>query len=1448
MNVSDLSRPNVDPKIDSANRSIYAMFLSAVEESLTITLANICNAIRVGHLTWLVPTEVQGDAYHVNESDMGTTTHSILTLRAQLTAFGVLLLLPEVVATNLATLSAVQPSTKMPNPTNPAESLLIAPSGLTAYLADHLSSLSLIDEQPDEAKTGRQARKEARSRLSRQAKDDAWKAAVTKRLGSLSAIPSHHKAPQHWTRLDVCKTKHSDLVTHSVAPNVRALWPDSLCFKSVASPEALVNEPTDAEWLKSKLYEDPLKSAEAWLLGKAVRDEEESYVQQNLLKVEEDKEVADPHPIELNTDQISLASPIYSRGHDQASINGIYPTPPDGLAPGTSTEQIASSTITAEISMLNDPAEQESLTVRRQSNSSSQGGFDADDYRKQDTDELFGDMDEEMFGAPDADVDVTDADFSFFDDGDAPNLLKLRMGSLQREAKPSADNEGKESAPPAIRPDIPDTEESIASAAVVNEPLQGSLHENSAVNSTATVELPNDDDNRQGHVEINPAQDRAVEVRSHAEEPQGHEQEDIIISTPPLSPFQIKEKILPSPIPASSSRNHGDASVSKHSRRNSNFQPVVFRSDVPSFDAKYSMLGRFNSHRANGGEDPAGVKSCASTIELHRSQSIALPPKAKALRNHKPKLRKASAPSRPYSNGQVMDETSSEEFDSSEDEALSEHSDNDSTVSQAAGVAKKRKRDAHDDTVPTYISRGLADVSAESDVESIISDESSIADPNITLDVLLPRNLQKDQQPVTQDAQYRFSEKPLSWTSPEENQSLSTDVESLWDVFDFGGNDMISVAQLVAKHLPGPEAIITDNGVNERGMKSGESQFGSEGVTAMTYSTAQDAVQSVFSLATDCDFTKLAMIISTHADKAAREQNQPRPAVRRPNGPSASGGHLFTMPAPSVHLQRAGSRWDMLPSAVNFWESLGLEPASGSKDLNVYVLYPENNDLEDAVSSFLDNAKQAYENCRFGTHSRGESYNDRTPDGMIPFQAHGEPSARAFVQSLHAACIAFGDSLRDEGTNEGTNDMDRPTLIYIVNPFNEPAMAKYICACFWTFCRAYTEALDPAEDSMPDFILQIVSIEKIAPRNSVAVLDADWLSSMARRIYDLTPTKGAPQPESQWLFQTCPSIQLVQPLPRKIQFVLHENPPKSLLEEAQILHIAYAISADNAWLAAEWSDPTGKHQYSACYYLRDTEGKSVLSEVRDTTLGMARTGPWRIFVGRVGVLRDWEKQVWKEHSSDHWAITLLDVDTNPTLHITSTPDPVRASALFMTPASTPQSVMNTTSPVADTPALSTDGTTQQASSTPAQLDQSAVTAAVAPVDPDSYLIDTSDETWGLVLPFSATHAQNSSAAPISCRALASGILLKRGGSGQSSPLPSLGVDVVDMLPPRLSEGQSNWLMPRAPDAVLREVLNWYRGLGLLGKLRRVRGAGTGVVPVHVLGVQNAVEVLVGFMD
>lgn len=1394
LDVSSLSRPSPDAKINLTNQNIYGMFLSAVEESLSITLGDKCRAIRVAHMTWMIPTHDHYDG----DATCGTLPeYSLLTLRSQITAIGSLLLMPEVVATDFKTVSSSGHGT---------EHVVLAPSGTSASMAEDLSSLSLKGDESDGVKFRRQMRREARARLAQKSREDSWKSAVRTRLGHTTAVPLSLDESTTWTRVCVPSPKPPvenpprspwERVKSSSSGHT-CLWPTNLCFEN-ANPCNSPQVDTDTDWLKSGTYEDPLTSAEQWLTGKLERDRADLAEREKIKEEVEAKResvAAVLNNMENMPDHVSLSSPVNIRTQDQISMNGIYPTPPDALPPGIFTDPVIPASIAEDdvlptVTEYEDPATaEEDYTLARQASHNSQSAPQVEPSRKNSTDDLFDDMDEEMFGAPD--VDLTDADFNFFDDTDQPSTSRRRSSNhlpdvqVATQDSSAPDNAAKS----AVIEDFPiDT----TPAPVLNEE-----------DGPSTVDTAFSGHDREPVGKVDKDSTDGIMTATPLPDLSSRHQDLERIHTPPLSPSQIKQRFLPSPVPASL-----PSPDDNRTRRGSNFNPVAFKEEVVSFDAKYRNLGRFGAGLRVVPEE--AVKP--NGLSNGRSHSIIdLPPKRTFQRVNRARQRNAS----------LEYDTSSYESDSS-----STGSDVDSEDTAPPSTAGKRKRLLVDDGGSVQSPRTYTD--NDSDVDSSVSEDRSAVDFSTVLDLLLSRDSQKDPQRGLQESQHRFGERPTVWKGLGKGSHIIAATEDkLWDIFDFTQEDMISIAQLVAQQSINTESNAHIGQVCDQPESLGvlEPEDVNHSLTA-TCSVTQSALKHIFTACVDCDFSKLASIVSVHAEHAPISKNQPRPlpTPRRNNVGPAGAQHLFAIQPPCVRLQRAGSPWEMLPSSLKFWEPLSLEPASGPKNVAAYAIYPDMGNLTNAVEDFFDRIGMVYENCKLGSHVRGPTYNGYN-DGLVGFPAPEDHSARSMLENMRDASVGFGDLLRDQASL----DADRAIVIYMFCSLNDEALIKYLCGCFWALQQAFADGSD-ADDVPSEFVLQVVPIDRIADPDAIAISEPVWLSSLASQVYDRIPLRETLDPTSAWVIPSAPCVQLVSPLPRRINFALHERPPRSLFDEAQILHVAYAISSDNCWLTAAWSDNTGRYQFNTSFYIKDIDGKEILNEVRDMSLGLARSSTWRILVARVGTMRNWEKEVWKERPSDNWTILLLDIDVTPTLQISATDSTANFPAIpqpgngFMTPASTPQPGNFGVSPEAH----------GGQPSTPIEPSEPA-----PPPDPDSYLIDATDETWGLVLPFSAVHGPYELK-----RTLASGILLKR-GTMDTRTLPSLGVDIIDTLMPKPGEGQPNWLQPRTPDAVLREVLSWYRGLGLLSRIRGLDA--TGAVPWHIKVAIKGSEALTGFVD
>lgn len=1301
-----LTRPNSDPKLVVQNQHIFSMFLAAVEASLSISLSQLCGAIRVGHLTWILPTD--GD-------------HQLLSLRAQMTSQGTLALLPHANNTGLSVASDTD-----------GANILLAPSGTPAVVASPLNPIDTND-----GASSYQARREARLRLSRRANHDKWKSLAATKLEKAS-LPHD----ESWLRVSLRSSTSQD--------QLECLWPGSLCLEipSQQTPPSL-DRADSMYWFDSKdPYQNPLDTAESWFLGQ----EERATQEQKMRQAEKDKEnAANNIPEETIPDHLSVTSPVYSRSaQDQISVNGIYPTPPDAIPPIICSDPSIPNVIVSDNPIEALPGLPEETPIQEhdqdmaQNSNTSDVDLDTEDYHKENTDDLFGDGDEEMFENP----GVTDADFSFFDN---PGGV-TSMPSITAPSEEMID---------AVPDPTPKSE------AVVLHPLPVAEE----IEENVPPELPKNEEAQKETEKEQKQEDQDVKLEDVAEE---------AASTPPLSPLKIKDRLLP----AEQEENHVPSL-----RRDSTFLPVVFKGDLSSFDAKYRALGKFDS---------SFVRQEHGT---NRSNSIALPEKPFRARNPYSLRRRATvaeARSTPRDDDESQDESISETSQDSDAESISSVEGS----LRSLDIRKRKRGSADEGPTPRY----LAESMAESDVESVVSDATAMTDPGPMIDQLVAA---RESQNRATEQQHKFSDNLSIWRMPSTSVPAGQDL-SIWPVLDFTADDLVDIAQLVAEQSTFAGAF----GLDVRDVPT---------VASPIYCTAQDALRQVFEKAQDCDFTKVGAMAAHHAEQAiaAAAKAQQRPVPRRPPGNISS---VITIPAQAVHVRRAGQGWELQPTAINFWDTLGLEPAHGPKDVAAFALFPDSGVISEAVADFLQEIRLAYENCKFGKHYIGGETGEHE-DGLMAYRSHGEPSIVNILQALQTACNALGDLLHDA-------DLEDTIIIYMINPFEDESIIKYLCGCFQAMLIAYSSD----RDDPPPLILQIIPMSRIACPTAMIVPDQAWLSSLAAFIYDRVPLESINDQASYWPLDLCPSIHLASPPSRKINFALTERMPKNLLEEAQILHVAYAVNADNSWLSAAWTNNTGTHFHKASYCLSNTDGRLILTEVRDTTLSLARESPHRIFVARAGVMRDWEKRIWREKLSENWSIALLDVDASPALQVGANTESggILGMGAFMTPAATPQASTFTSPEAGDTKPSTPAG------ETPTQQQQDLT--SLQQTDPDAFLIDNTDETWGVLMPFSCTRSTTLS------RPLASGLLLKRGASDSLSNLPSLAVDLMDVIPPRVPENGVTWLAQRAPETTLKETMVWFRGLGVLGRVRGVPGTKDGNVPWH-LGVAVAgADALKGFLE
>ncbi|GAM89782.1 hypothetical protein ANO11243_078210 [Dothideomycetidae sp. 11243] len=1133
------------------------------------------------------------------------------------------------------------------------------------------------------------------------------------------------------------------------------LWPACLCMLRRSGvidigdiPDGFLQAGAEAS-----NYEDPFRKAEEWYLAKAER--ETAFESAKLGAVP----LYDPSSQILEDDLESATSPLYLRHIDSGNSNAVYPTPPDGIAPGPShvapqTTQIADETmLDDEPSRSERHGEDDVATVQP-----------PDRDNADDDGDLFGDIEGDTFGNP----DITDADFNFFDETVAAKLaMSSRMNS---EKRVSVRDQNQVAHAPNCDVKMADMPTFDPDARNSSSDLNGSKDVRSG--TAAILQIQTENFLGEGG------------ERAHAPQTLSPQ---CGVATPPLSPLIVKDRLFSlGYFPTSQDSNNGDH----------HFTPVTFRDEANVADSKYSNGGKFGT-LTNGTSAGYTLSSSKRSISLRDF-----------LGQQKANEQASSA--------SVIGRLIRHRLLNND----SDDSDTESTITNHSGLMRKVRPRIMYDT-------DAQDIEMEDGKVNKVVERRQDLRPKLNQSQMIRKEWAKvsDSASTSTDTWDPYNIAVITQLLAEQPEESRT---SLWDMFDFDGPDIIEVAQILAANAAisydKSSEFYTDtfDGWNSLKIERDRS-------TASITKLSQTKALSLSSLAA----TSMAPTVVTATE--ASSQNIPRPTPKRSatvHGSSAFGQQLFPLHSPYVRLRRTDATWEMLPSAVAFWEVLGLEPIHGPKDIVADLVMVGSEDFRDSCLVFFRDMQYCYETCKLGQHDLGFKIHRKAPASNS-----GSPNdtpARMLLSAFKNALLDLSKKMNQRSRQHSS----RPSVIYLFVPFRDASMSKYVCACYWLFLK---ELVPEAKN----VVLHMVSLEQVICQDDTTTIKSQLLIQSARTLYDKVDLRRADGTQDFWKISNSPSIALVSPIPRKINFSMSETPPLSLLQEASVLHLAYGISADGRWLNAAWTDYTGNHQKRCAFCLYKADYRSVLSRVKDYTKTLlSPSTTWRLIVAFTGNLPQADRQAWTSLAAAQIAVAIVEVCLSPTVQVFPRSDPTEFPMLASNTPIIPQT--SSLTPVSTPQAASTVSPDAHHPMTPTSTDQSNIPEA----DPDAHLIDIRDESYALVLCLSATRPRRSvpEQEHSAIKPLASGLLLKRGTATPNRPLPAFGVDVVALAPPRLAQGQSNWMMPRSPEYVLREVLTWYRGLALLGKLRGIPGCEAGEVPWHVGVVLQSGKALEGFFD
>ncbi|KAJ5164205.1 Mediator complex subunit Med13 [Penicillium coprophilum] len=563
-------------------------------------------------------------------------------------------------------------------------------------------------------------------------------------------------------------------------------------------------------------------------------------------------------------------------------------------------------------------------------------------------------------------------------------------------------------------------------------------------------------------------------------------------------------------------------------------------------------------------------------------------------------------------------------------------------------------------------------------------------------------------------------------------------------------------------------------------------------------------------------------------DEFITNHPQQQPPQHPPAPKDTPKSFISKLSAPHIRVRRGKAYLEALPPAVSFWETFGLEPAHGPKNISAYCIHPQA--ASEAADVFLRRFGLLYQSCNLGTHMRGDE-SVAFEDGLKPWQSETS-SYESMMQVLKKTCEQLGSELSQSSASADNH------VVYIINPFTHAAALADICTAFWHLFQQLIAGSERRQTRISnELVLQIIPLEFVMSSETMVIPPQTDYLNLALEVYSrCRPSDGDMSP-----LLCAPPMLLADALPRAISFRLAPE-RSSPLQDGRSLHIAYSKSLDQRWISVAWSDLPGSIQRTMSYCLRyrQSGGARPISEVRNEIWATTKhimdkfQARWKVQLATTEPMETDEVEAWASLADQHnkskpgsLELTILAVNTIPDLILEPPVPPISMAMLNILSLSTPVSTPNPSASVAS-PEQSGNAATPT-SAGPAAYNAPTPTDMSLETDSETVLTDICDDSWLAIL----SHRLNSSPHLTEFRpALCSGYLLRRKGATDGDGVFAISVNLIYSSRP-----------PPSHDNVLKDTLSMYRDMGCLARAKGICSVQNNTLPWHVATALRAQELL-----
>lgn len=1203
--------------------------------------------------------------------------------------------------------------------------------------------------------------------------DSLWKHSCLKALEYCGLNPSSFKAGS-WVNLLITKPTVQDVDGEPKRLRATVPWPGALCFRKKSLEVSTTHRVGDTMLSGHEECHDPLGDARGWFASTSEREERVS---------RRKAERAHAAPKEVNgvnsqAQNPNGQSPLAVRRPSTATVGVMYPTPPDaiqqhlGVTPSIDGAISSPNNPPPTLAVVDTDITMPTVTPMVDVDNDGWGGGHEPKRERSDSN-LLGESEDimnDMGGDVFGDHDVTEDDFNFFDGPDG-NDLDIDMTDLQPISHPPPPQA---MPPPMITQPEPqkvvEQQPEIKAKPKFHEPVFAKPELKHARSSL------NDDINHKIKSERSNSNKRG---------------------SSPFDPDTVFKRVKASL--ASPTQDNFTFPTSLR-RKSSIFEKVEFDPKIPLINKKYEQGGAFDFSKDQGnGESKRDAQGLSRDEYLERQGKLnpdsRTTPGASLIKT----LTGVDGPTN-HANSQKMNGNAS----FSEDSDVDSEADDLSSLSggPVSPVKSSVKRTVVDDDALSQ-----ATTSREAELVDDATEEQ--------LAIELPK-LSKAESP----------EMPL--------HRFFSDPEPLNVEVGLSNHDFVEVAQIITEQAATGRLDIGIDHKNETSVSLATMRGHELSVARNSLQLLHNVIPSNLGSATAIRLKGLLEILDLPL-VGQPNRLQPRPIPGRDTSvEQLRANNLYQIPVPHLEVRRSETKLSVLPSAISFWEGLGLSPSWGAKDITALCIFPGWKGMSDHVGSFIGRLKSVYESLKLGTFNNLVLSGD-WDDGVLPYEVDRISTSPDATVTGHGSSLVESMEVLRSSLSE-LKSKDRNLVIYFVYSPDNPASIIEACTAFYRCFDEYSDLLAARRESpQNELVLQLVSSDLISSTTSLVVPSPAEMIKLCVETYDrctlfLGAEFGGPTP--------APAIMLEQPPPRMIDFKLTTSPSQSLMHENSCIHVGYAESLDGRWITAAWTDNRGQRQATTSYSITRSRTPdrslsqhkaAIMTEIWATTLTMISIWKvhWRVIITKSGPMDQKEVEWWQSASGldDKYSFTmiLMSVDTNPSLQLV--PPVVKiphaaTSAFYSTPVSTPQA--NIVSPEQTTTPATPMRETNTLAATPG------AESATEP-DADSFLIDATDQTWGAIV----GHRLGNSTTLLEVRpALASGYLIKRTGIKLEDPPVVMEVNLVH-----------TEATPRAYEPLLREMLCYFRGLGTLARARGVTDREMDVRPWHIAAAEKGVRAL-----